>query len=363
MGNILQKFSQNLKSRRKALGMTQRDLAEKISYSEKAVSKWESGAALPPSALLPTLSAILGMSIDALLMGKNEIRYYLGIDGGGSKTEFLLVNTDGNVINRLILGPSNPDDHGITDTEAVLKEGIIRILGNIPYDSVSVFAGISGSRANHVRDFLHRFDFAKIECGDSISCAFELCSQMENYVAINLGVGSIVFARYDSTFHRAGGYGYLFGDECSGYAFGKDVISAALHAEDGSGDETLIKDMLLRKLRSTSVTSSFYDIYKKRKGEISEYASLVFDAYEKGDAIAENILRKNCEALSRYIKGTLADFRGESIHVCIFGGVTAESDHILPLLNECLADFRVKCILTVSDKALVEGAVKAAGLK
>ena len=97
MSEILQKFSRSLKARRKALGMTQRDLADKISYSEKAVSKWESGVALPPSALLPTLSAILGVSIDELLMGKNEIRYYLGIDGGASKTEFLLVNSEGNV--------------------------------------------------------------------------------------------------------------------------------------------------------------------------------------------------------------------------------------------------------------------------
>ena len=362
MSEILQKFSQNLKTRRKALGMTQRDLADKISYSEKAVSKWESGAALPPSALLPTLSAILGTSIDELLTSKNEIRYYLGIDGGGSKTEFLLVNTEGVVINRLVLGPTNPDDNVKTDMEGVLKEGIIRVLGDIPIDTVSVFAGVSGSRAVLVRDFLHRFDFAKSDCGDSISCIFELCSERENYVAVNLGVGSIVFAKYGSKFYRAGGYGYLFGDECGGYSLGRDAIAAVLHDEDGSGEHTLIKELMLRTLNVNSVFDSFYDIYKKSKGEISEYAPYVFSAYEKGDKVAEEILRRNCCALARYIKGALSDFDGDGVPVYIYGGITAAKVHILPLLSEYLSDFKVECTLTVCDDSLVEGAVKTAGL-
>ena len=58
MNEILQKFSKKLRARRKALGMTQRELAEKISYLEKAISKWESGVALPPSTLLPMLSTV-----------------------------------------------------------------------------------------------------------------------------------------------------------------------------------------------------------------------------------------------------------------------------------------------------------------
>lgn len=362
MSEILQKFSRSLKARRKALGMTQRDLADKISYSEKAVSKWESGVALPPSALLPTLSAILGVSIDELLMGKNEIRYYLGIDGGASKTEFLLVNSEGNVINKLVLGPTNPDDHGQTDMESVLKEGIIRILGDIPFDEVSVFAGVSGSRSVLVRDFLHRFDFARSDCGDSISCILELCKPQECYVVINLGVGSIVYAKYGSDFHRAGGYGYLFGDECGGYSFGKDAVAAVLHDEDGSGEHTLIKEHLLRKLRAGSVFDSFYDIYKKNKSEIAEYATCVFRAYEEGDRVASDILKKNCGALASYVKGALSDFNGESIPVYIYGGVTAAKEHIIPLLAEYLADFRVRCDLTVCDDSLVEGAVKGAGL-
>lgn len=363
MHEILQTFSKKLKARRKALGMTQRELAEKISYSEKAVSKWESGAALPPTALLPLLSTILGVSVDELLMSKNDVRYYLGIDGGGSKTEFLLVNTEGVVVNRLVLGASNSDDHGKLDTEAVLNEGILRVLADVPISEVSVFAGISGSRAPLIRDFLKRFDFARCDCGDSVSCILEFCDNEKEYVAVNIGVGSIVYTKYADTYHRGGGYGYLFGDECGGYAIGRDAIAAVLADEDGSGEATLMKEPVLEELKVDSVFDSFYDLYRKSRGEIAEYALYVFRAYRDGDKVAKHILCRHTHALAQYIMGTLSDFNGDSITVYLFGGVTGAKEYIVPLLREYLADFRVKCNIEVRTDSMVEGALRKAGLK
>lgn len=54
--------------RRKALGMTQQMLAEKLNISFQAVSKWENGTSYPDVTLLPVLAATLNISIDALLV-------------------------------------------------------------------------------------------------------------------------------------------------------------------------------------------------------------------------------------------------------------------------------------------------------
>ena len=107
-------FSENLKSRRKELGLTQEKLGELIGYSEKSISKWESGAAIAPSAVLPTLARHLLTDIDSLLYCPEEPSYYLGIDGGGTKTEFLLVSENGDEISRITLGASNPVDIGMS---------------------------------------------------------------------------------------------------------------------------------------------------------------------------------------------------------------------------------------------------------
>lgn len=56
--------------RRKALGLTQRQLAEQLSVSDKAVSKWETGRGLPDVLLMPPLCAVLGITVNDLLSGE-----------------------------------------------------------------------------------------------------------------------------------------------------------------------------------------------------------------------------------------------------------------------------------------------------
>lgn len=57
-------------ARRKALGLTQKELAERLLVSDKAVSKWETGGSFPEVTLLPSLAETLGLSVDALLAGE-----------------------------------------------------------------------------------------------------------------------------------------------------------------------------------------------------------------------------------------------------------------------------------------------------
>ena len=59
-----------ISSRRKELGLTQKDLAEKLDITDKAVSKWERGLACPDTALIPKLAGILGLTIEELMTAK-----------------------------------------------------------------------------------------------------------------------------------------------------------------------------------------------------------------------------------------------------------------------------------------------------
>ena len=83
-------LGEKIKFHRGLKGLTQKQLAEKLGYTEKSISKWESGESVTPSVLLPKLSTLLRVSIDELLSDKAETANYLGVDGGGTKTEFLL---------------------------------------------------------------------------------------------------------------------------------------------------------------------------------------------------------------------------------------------------------------------------------
>lgn len=56
--------------RRKELGLTQKELAEKLNITDKAVSKWERGIACPDTATIPKLAQTLGISIEELMTAK-----------------------------------------------------------------------------------------------------------------------------------------------------------------------------------------------------------------------------------------------------------------------------------------------------
>ena len=72
MNNV--KVGQFISEKRKALGMTQQELAEKLQITNKAVSKWETGDGMPDIQLLKPLSTELGVTVDEILNGEEKIK-------------------------------------------------------------------------------------------------------------------------------------------------------------------------------------------------------------------------------------------------------------------------------------------------
>ena len=66
--------NQQLTEARKAKGMTQAELAQKINYSDKSVSKWESGRGVPNIESLKAISKFFSVSIDELLSGEEILK-------------------------------------------------------------------------------------------------------------------------------------------------------------------------------------------------------------------------------------------------------------------------------------------------
>ena len=72
LNELKQIIGKNLIELRKSKGLTQAELAEKINYSDKAVSKWECGDAVPDIVVLKQLSDFLGVTVDYLLEESHE---------------------------------------------------------------------------------------------------------------------------------------------------------------------------------------------------------------------------------------------------------------------------------------------------
>ena len=81
----------NIKKYRVECNIKQYTLAERLNISPQSVSKWEQGLSIPNIENLCMLSEIFSVSVDDLLGKKTDSeRKMIGIDGGGTKTEFVL---------------------------------------------------------------------------------------------------------------------------------------------------------------------------------------------------------------------------------------------------------------------------------
>lgn len=358
---LSQAFAANLKRARLSHGYTQKVLAAKLGYSEKAISKWERGGSIPPVEALLSLADALHTTLDALLESKRRPRYFLGIDGGGTKTAFLLEDADGNTVATCRLGPSNPNDIGMEQCLSVLEQGIFEVTAGVDRREVAVFAGvagggISGNNVEYIKKALLRYGFAAVENGSDAENSLEMALGGADGVAVIAGTGTIAFAVSGGKRHRVGGWGYLLDGGGSGYDIARDALCAALRALDGRDRPTALTALLEEKLQQ-SVPDAIPLLYRGGKRLIASFAPVVFTAAEAGDAAALAILSRNAVALAEMIVAARAHVTDKSAPVVICGGLAHHQKILEPMIKKALPK---DTILTFSTEEMIKGAVARA---
>src|SRR5215510_2053174 len=159
---------------------------------------------------------------------------YLGIDGGGSKTTFLLVDEYYNEICHVLTGPSNYLSVGAEAARASITQGVSRLTErpNI------VCAGFAGAgRPDSVAFYREVLQSLVPEAQIIIESDAFIASigaiGIDPGVLLIAGTGSIVIGRdKNRTMFRVGGWGPYFGDEGSGFWIGREAVRAALRSID-----------------------------------------------------------------------------------------------------------------------------------
>ena len=297
-----------------------------------------------------------------------QIRYYLGIDGGGTKTAFALADACGNALASVALGASNPNDIGLDATCALLGDGIDKVTAGYDRACISLFAGIAGAatgdHAASITSYLRTLGFARAECQSDLALSLALCLGDADGIAVIMGTGAVAMGRCGGETYRTGGYGYLFGDAGSGFALGQGAILAALQAEDGSGAATALRDLVAKQCKKDRVLDALASFYAGSKTEIARYAPLVFAAYAQGDAVAKEILWHNVHAIADNIRALCNRMGTDEVRVGLCGGlIAAQADVLLPMLQDALSgDGRAYALSAVKEQP-IKGAMYLAGLR
>lgn len=235
-----------------------------------------------------------------------DLIHVLGIDAGGTKTVCQLANEHGEVLAEARRGGANLQASGELEVEKVLHEVMEEAIGDHDVRPTAICLGIAGvdrpDDARVMQALMRRIGYkAKVLVVNDALIALEAGAPGgQPAVVIISGTGSIAYGRNaNNQAARAGGWGYMLGDEGSGYWIGRAALRAVLREADRRGPATQLTGLLLNYYGVARAQDLIAQVYHGglRPSAIASLAQCVQGAFSDGDAVAIGILRNAADQL------------------------------------------------------------------
>jgi N-acetylglucosamine kinase len=229
----------------------------------------------------------------------------LGIDVGGSKTVCLLADDDEHIISQGRDEGANLQGAGELALEKVLHSVMEKTLEGTGITPSVICLGIAGvDRASDeavVRSIMGRIGYkARILIVNDALIALQAGIRDAAGIVIVSGTGSIAYGRNGrGEASRAGGWGFVLGDEGSGYWIGRLALRAIVRHADGRGRATSLTPRLLGHFGAQRAADLIRTVYHDELSpqSIGHLAGYVQDAHDEGDAVASAILHRAADEL------------------------------------------------------------------
>ncbi len=263
-------------------------------------------------------------------------RYVIGVDGGGTKTLALLADLNGNVLARGLSGPSNYNAVGFEKACSHLEEAISRAQENAPGELSALCLGLAGvGRSEDIERFQtwaqKKFPQTVVKVVGDAEILLAAGEATGAAIALVCGTGSIVCGRAPTgELIRAGGWGYLFGDEGSGYSIGAAALQAVMQSYDGRGPSTALTDLILQKRGLETPPDLVRSVYgaESPRLEVASLSELVEQAAGQSDAVAMSILEQAAEALVKAVAAVHAKLGAVAFPLIISGGTILNGEYL-----------------------------------
>ncbi len=235
---------------------------------------------------------------------------FLGVDGGQSGTEAVIGDASGHVLGRGGAGPCNhiSGSEAITRFESAIRGAVETacIAAKLRFEELvfsGVCLGMSGGaedKAEHIRRIVPA---RRYEITHDAETALWGALEGGPGILVVAGTGSIAYGRDASgRTARAGGWGYLFGDEGGAWDILRRAVRAVLAMEEGWGPNTSLLHVLLSETGAKSANEMMHSFYTPAypRSRVASLAPKVDEAAREGDTVATNILDEAARELARY---------------------------------------------------------------
>ncbi len=295
------------------------------------------------------------------------MKYYLGVDGGQSGTTAVIGDESGRILGTGEAGPCNhaAASEGRAKLERAVTESVAAACKQAELDPGAVefeaaCFGMSGGPDDKREILAGMLRTARLIVTTDAAIALAGATETGQGIIVIAGTGSIAYGKNaEGRTARAGGWGYIFGDDGGAFDIVRQALRASLRMEEGWGPLTSLHTAILQATESPDANTALHQMYAPEwpRSRTATIAPLVDQAADYGDAVALQIMNDAAAQLAMLAGSVRAQlWRGRSdLDVAYIGGVF-ESRRILErfrLLVE-LED-GVRCIAPLRGPA--EGAL------
>ena len=219
-----------------------------------------------------------------------ELGPILGIEGGGTKTSWVLMEGDGR---RLAEGSERGSNLMLVGAEG-LRGVMQRVAKKLPVAPKGIGAGFAGARGKPelamasgvLRQVWPKAE--RVRVGQDTDTALAAAWGAEDGFLVIAGTGSNVIGRRAGRRHSVGGHGHLLGDAGSGYDLVQRAMKEVFRFRDREGKTPKLAAALLAHAGAADLDRLVREVYRQReKGWLAGFAPVVLRAAEKGDRCAE----------------------------------------------------------------------------
>ncbi|MBL4630772.1 MAG: hypothetical protein JKY14_06280, partial [Paraglaciecola sp.] len=229
---------------------------------------------------------------------------FLGVDGGGTKTAFILIDSQGNILSEHEESTCYHLEVGVDGARQVIEQGMLETMSKAQKSVADLNYAFFGLPAygedSHLTEFMDELPSNllskdKYQCDNDMVNGWAAAFGGGDGINIIAGTGSIAYGVKGNIVSRCGGWGELFSDEGSAYWIGCKGLNAFTRMSDGRINKGPLYEIIKTALNieyDLDITALILGKWQGERSKVASISSLVSKAAEQGDDEALNILRE-----------------------------------------------------------------------